>query len=182
MHGGLPAPAQVAQRLVLACVVESRDELDRYREAFNRLGGDVQAAVGLAQMDRLEGFIATRKRNFAFLKVGLRSCEDLLILPEATPGSDPAWFGFPITIRDDAPFTRAELLRFLDEGLGLLAEMVREPRFDAGEFDRLRAERLAEILARRKGRRGRPPHRSAVGRRCMKFPLMMKTAMRCKAT
>jgi CDP-4-dehydro-6-deoxyglucose reductase, E1 len=76
---------------------------------------DMQAAVGLAQMDRLEGFIEARRRNFAYLKNGLRSCEGALILPKATPHSDPSWFGFPITIRPDAGITRVDLLRYLDE-------------------------------------------------------------------
>ena len=76
---------------------------------------DMQAAVGLAQMDRLEGFIADRRRNFAYLKAGLKPLEEFLILPEATPKSDPSWFGFPITLRDGAPFTRDELVLFLNE-------------------------------------------------------------------
>jgi CDP-6-deoxy-D-xylo-4-hexulose-3-dehydrase len=75
---------------------------------------DMQAAVGLAQMDRLEGFIAARRRNFAFLKAGLKSLEEFLILPEATPKSDPSWFGFPITLREGVPFTRDELVKFLN--------------------------------------------------------------------
>jgi CDP-4-dehydro-6-deoxyglucose reductase, E1 len=75
---------------------------------------DMQAAVGLAQMDRLEGFIATRRRNFERLKTALRPLEEFLILPEATPGSNPSWFGFPLTVRDGAPFTRDELVLFLN--------------------------------------------------------------------
>jgi CDP-4-dehydro-6-deoxyglucose reductase, E1 len=76
---------------------------------------DMQAAVGLAQMDRLEGFIEARKRNFRYLRGALAHLEQHLILPEATANSDPSWFGFPITIREDAPFSRVDLLRFLDE-------------------------------------------------------------------
>ena len=75
---------------------------------------DMQAAVGLAQMDRLEGFIADRRRNFAHLKTGLKAVEEFLILPEATPKSEPSWFGFPITVRDGAPFTRDELVQHLN--------------------------------------------------------------------
>ena len=60
----------------------------------------MQAACGLAQLDRLNGFIETRKRNFDFLNKRLKSCEEYLILPEATKNSDPSWFGFPITLRD----------------------------------------------------------------------------------
>jgi CDP-4-dehydro-6-deoxyglucose reductase, E1 len=76
---------------------------------------DMQAAVGLAQLDRLEGFIAARRANFARLKAGLAGLEEFLILPEATPHSDPSWFGFPLTVRDGAPFTREALIRRLDE-------------------------------------------------------------------
>ena len=75
---------------------------------------DMQAAVGLAQMDRLDGFIADRRENFAFLASELADLQDVLILPEATPRSDPSWFGFPLTVRDDAPFTRDALTRHLD--------------------------------------------------------------------
>ncbi len=76
---------------------------------------DMQAACALAQMDRLPEFIAARRRNFAYLKERLRTCEKFLILPEATAGSDPAWFGFPITLRDDVDFRRVDLLTYLDQ-------------------------------------------------------------------
>lgn len=76
---------------------------------------DMQAACGLAQMDRVEGFIAARKRNFAYLKDRLKSCEDFLILPEATPNSDPSWFGFPITLKETCEFSRVDLLQYLDQ-------------------------------------------------------------------
>lgn len=76
---------------------------------------DMQAACALAQLDKLEGFIAARKHNFTFLKERLASCEEFLILPEATPGSDPSWFGFPITIRPDSGIERVDVLRYLDQ-------------------------------------------------------------------
>jgi CDP-6-deoxy-D-xylo-4-hexulose-3-dehydrase len=65
-------------------------------------------------MDRLEGFIAARRRNFALLTEQLRPYEDVLILPKATPNSDPSWFGFPITLRETAAFTRSALVQHLD--------------------------------------------------------------------
>jgi CDP-6-deoxy-D-xylo-4-hexulose-3-dehydrase len=65
-------------------------------------------------LDHLEGFIAARRRNFALLTEQLRPYEDVLILPEATPKSDPSWFGFPMTIREGAPFTRAALIQHLE--------------------------------------------------------------------
>lgn len=76
---------------------------------------DMQAACGLAQMDRVEAFVAQRKANFRLLKERLASCEEFLILPEATPGSDPSWFGFPITLRPEADVRRVELLTYLDQ-------------------------------------------------------------------
>lgn len=77
---------------------------------------DMQAAVGVAQMRKLPGFVAARKRNWRLLRDGLRPLEEYLVLPEPTPGSDPSWFGFLVTVRPDAPFTRAELVRHLDVG------------------------------------------------------------------
>jgi CDP-4-dehydro-6-deoxyglucose reductase, E1 len=76
---------------------------------------DMQAACALAQMDRLEGFIAARKHNFQFLHARLQDAQELLQLPEATPGSDPSWFGFPITIRPEANLRRVDLLTHLEQ-------------------------------------------------------------------
>jgi len=76
---------------------------------------DMQAACGLAQMDRAAGFVQARKDNFAYMKDGLKNCEEFLILPEATPNSDPSWFGFPITLRPEANVDRVNLLTFLDQ-------------------------------------------------------------------
>jgi CDP-6-deoxy-D-xylo-4-hexulose-3-dehydrase len=75
---------------------------------------DMQAAVGLAQLDHLEDFIAARRRNFALLKAGLGDLEEFFVLPEATPGTDPSWFGFLTTVRDEAPFARDDLVRHLN--------------------------------------------------------------------
>jgi CDP-6-deoxy-D-xylo-4-hexulose-3-dehydrase len=74
---------------------------------------DMQAAVGLAQLGRLASFIEARKRNFAYLKRYLAPLEEVLILPEATPGSDPAWFGFPVTLRPETTVDRVAVLRHL---------------------------------------------------------------------
>jgi len=95
---------------------------------------DMQAAVGVAQLKKLPGFIEARRHNFARLYAGLKPLEDHLILPEATPNSNPSWFGFPITIRDAAPFTRSELIRFLDArkiGTRLLfaGNLLRQPAY-----------------------------------------------------
>jgi len=76
---------------------------------------DMQAACGLAQLDKAPDFIRKRKENFAFLKTRLASCQEFLILPEATTNSDPSWFGFPITLKDNAPISRVDLTKYLDE-------------------------------------------------------------------
>lgn len=95
---------------------------------------DMQAACGLAQLDRLEGFIATRKRNFDLLTSRLSGLEEMLILPKATANSDPSWFGYPITIRESAGVNRVDLLKFLDGkkiGTRLLfaGNLIRQPYF-----------------------------------------------------
>lgn len=76
---------------------------------------DMQAAVGVAQLDKLPEFIAARKRNWQQLYDGLKVFEEFLILPEPTPHSDPSWFGFLLTVRPGAPFNRNELVGYLEE-------------------------------------------------------------------
>jgi len=82
---------------------------------YNLKATDLQAAVGVAQLKKLPAFIEARKRNFARLRDGLKSLEDLFVLPEPTKNSDPSWFGFPLLVRDDAPFSRADLVSFLED-------------------------------------------------------------------
>ena len=76
---------------------------------------DMQAAVGCAQLDRLEAFVARRRANFTRLKAAMKPYEEFFILPEATPNSDPSWFGFVLTVRDGAPFARDHLLQYLND-------------------------------------------------------------------
>ncbi len=100
---------------------------------------DMQAAVGLAQMDRLDDFIAARRANFALLTDLLRPLEDVFILPEATPDSAPSWFGYPITLRPGAPFGRDALVRHLDAhriGTRLLfgGNLIRQPYMRGREY------------------------------------------------
>lgn len=100
---------------------------------------DMQAACGLAQLDRLDDFVAARRRNFAYLTGKLGELEEFLILPKATPGSDPSWFGFPMTLRESAPFDRVELLRYLDQhkvGTRLLfaGNVTRQPYFANAQY------------------------------------------------
>ena len=100
---------------------------------------DMQAAVGLAQLDRVDDFIAARRRNFALLTEMFRQWEHLFVLPEATPNSDPSWFGFPLLVREDAGFERDELVQFLDAnriGTRLLfgGNLIRQPYMRGRNF------------------------------------------------
>ena len=82
---------------------------------FNLKITDMQAACGLAQLKKLDGFIQTRKDNFNYLKEKLQSCQEYLHLPEATINSDPSWFGFLITLKENNSFQRVDLIKYLDQ-------------------------------------------------------------------
>ena len=82
---------------------------------YNLKISDMQAACALAQMDSLEDFIAKRRENFSYLSERLQSCIDFLHLPEATPNSEPSWFGFPLTLKPSYDGKRVDLLNYLDE-------------------------------------------------------------------
>ncbi len=101
---------------------------------YNLKVTDMQAAVGVAQLAKLPQFIAARRRNFAILYDGLRDLEEFLILPQATPSSEPSWFGFPIAVRPEAPFTRNDLTGQLERrkiGTRLLfgGNLLRQPAY-----------------------------------------------------
>jgi len=100
---------------------------------------DMQAACALAQMDRVDDFIEARKKNFDYLKNRLKSCEEFIMLPKATPNSDPSWFGFPITIRPESGFSRVELTQYLDQhkiGTRLLfaGNLIRQPYMKGRDY------------------------------------------------
>ncbi|MDD2705207.1 MAG: lipopolysaccharide biosynthesis protein RfbH, partial [Acidocella sp.] len=82
---------------------------------YNLKMTDMQAAIGVKQLDRLDEFVAMRNENFSYLYAGLKPFEEFLILPEATANSEPSWFGFPLTVRPGAPFTRARLVAHLND-------------------------------------------------------------------
>ncbi|EST21278.1 hypothetical protein N566_27530 [Streptomycetaceae bacterium MP113-05] len=81
---------------------------------YNLKSTDIQAALGLTQLAKLDDFVAARKRNWSRMRERLQGVPGLL-LPEATPGSDPSWFGFVITLTEDAKFGRPELVQFLND-------------------------------------------------------------------
>ncbi|HCD53042.1 MAG TPA: lipopolysaccharide biosynthesis protein RfbH [Balneolaceae bacterium] len=76
---------------------------------------DMQAAVGVSQLKKLDGFIQKRRENFEYLNTKMKEFEDVLILPEPTPGSNPSWFGYPISVREDAGFSRNELVQAFEQ-------------------------------------------------------------------
>ncbi|MBN1179668.1 MAG: lipopolysaccharide biosynthesis protein RfbH [Anaerolineae bacterium] len=95
------------------------DEPYDHRYLFVEIGynlkmTDVQAAIGVAQLEKLPGFVAARRRNFAALYAGLQQYEEFLLLPTWSERADPSWFAFPITVREGAPFTRRDLTTFLE--------------------------------------------------------------------
>lgn len=81
---------------------------------YNLKMTDLQAAIGVAQLRKLAGFVERRRANFRLLSEGLRDLQEFFVLPEATPGSDPSWFGFPLAVRADAPFTRNDVIDYLE--------------------------------------------------------------------
>jgi CDP-6-deoxy-D-xylo-4-hexulose-3-dehydrase len=105
---------------------------------YNLKATDMQAALGLSQLGKLEHFIARRKENFDYLAKGLKGVDGLL-LPKATEKSEPSWFGFPITLDSNHSVNREELLRHLDEkkiGTRLMfaGNIVKQPAYRDFEF------------------------------------------------
>jgi CDP-6-deoxy-D-xylo-4-hexulose-3-dehydrase len=106
---------------------------------YNLKATDMQAALGASQIEKLPHFIERRKENFRILRAALDPYANVLLLPEATPGSDPSWFGFPFGVREDAPFTRDDLVRRLEEhkiGTRLLfgGNLARQPAYQGTDF------------------------------------------------
>jgi CDP-6-deoxy-D-xylo-4-hexulose-3-dehydrase len=106
---------------------------------YNLKATDMQAALGLSQIAKLPQFVERRKENFAYLKQALKPLEDVLILPEASEKADPSWFGFPIGVKTDAPFTRDQLTKALETqkiGTRLLfaGNLTRQPAYEGLEY------------------------------------------------
>ena len=101
---------------------------------YNLKMTDMQAAVGVAQLDKLDGFIQRRQENYHFLTENLADLDDVLELPKPTPNSEPSWFGYPIYVKESAPFSRNDLVRHLEEkriGTRLLfgGNLLRQPLY-----------------------------------------------------
>jgi CDP-6-deoxy-D-xylo-4-hexulose-3-dehydrase len=109
---------------------------------YNLKMTDMQAAVGLAQMAKLPDFIERRKCNFTEIRQALSSLAPFLILPEATAGSDPSWFGFPLAVRSDAPFSRNEFVLYLEKHkistrLLFAGNLTRQPAYAATVYRKI---------------------------------------------
>lgn len=76
---------------------------------------DMQAAIGLAQLERLDDFVAARRRNWQYLRDGLKHLEDVFLLPVPTENSEPSWFGFCMTLRPEAPFDREHMVQYMND-------------------------------------------------------------------
>jgi len=101
---------------------------------YNLKSGDIQAAIGLAQLDRLDSFIELRKRNWAYLRSGLNDLKEFLLMPEAVPNSDPSWFGFALTVKNGGPKTRNQIVQELNRAkiatrLLFGGNLLRQPAF-----------------------------------------------------
>ena len=101
---------------------------------YNLKSGDIQAAIGLSQLERLDGFVEKRRSNWSYLYRNLKSLEEFLILPKPTEHSDPSWFGFAITVRKNSPISRNSLVKLLNEnkiGTRLLfgGNLLKQPAF-----------------------------------------------------
>jgi len=101
---------------------------------YNLKSGDIQAAIGLAQIARLSTFVESRRRNWSYLLNGLADLSEFMILPKATLHSDPSWFGFAITVKKDSPISRNEIVQKLNSkkiGTRLLfgGNLLRQPAF-----------------------------------------------------
>lgn len=102
---------------------------------YNLKVTDMQAAIGCAQMDKMPTFIEVRRKNWQMLREGLNDLQHVLILPESTHGSKPSWFGFLLTVKEDAGFTRDEMVGYLEEAkiqtrMLFAGNLLKHPCFD----------------------------------------------------
>jgi CDP-6-deoxy-D-xylo-4-hexulose-3-dehydrase len=100
---------------------------------------DMQAAIGASQMQKLPDFIKKRRHNYSFLRERIKRSEDFLTLPDFHPKANPSWFGFLILVKDDAPFSRRELIAHLESQkiatrLLFAGNLTRQPAYDKSTF------------------------------------------------
>lgn len=129
--------------------VDYDDRYTFYDLGYNLKTTDLNTAIGLAQLKKLPRFIATRQRNFKLLYQKLSPYQNYLILHQPTANSQPSWFGFPITVKSTAPFSRSKLVKHLyhhriDYRLMLAGNLVRQPYFITGKFPHRVVSRLTQ--------------------------------------
>jgi CDP-6-deoxy-D-xylo-4-hexulose-3-dehydrase len=106
---------------------------------YNLKATDMQAALGVSQIAKLPHFIDRRKENFAYLKNAMKGLEDVLVLPVAGEHADPSWFGFPIAVKEDAPFTRDQMTKAFEMAkvgtrLMFAGNLLRQPAYEGWEY------------------------------------------------
>lgn len=121
---------------------------------YNLKATDMQAAVGVSQLKKLSGFIQRRRENFDYLTERLTSLQDCFLLPQTTPNSTPSWFGFPILVRADAPFSRDQAVQWLEQhkiGTRLLfgGNLVRQPAYRGRSYRTIGDLHNADEIMRR---------------------------------
>jgi CDP-6-deoxy-D-xylo-4-hexulose-3-dehydrase len=118
---------------------------------YNLKATDLQAAIGLAQLEKLDAFGAARRRNWRFYRDSLADLEELFVLPEAAEGSDPSWFGFLLTVRPGAPFSRDDIVAELE------SKKIQTRMLFAGNL--IRQPSLVDLAAERRAAGAPPPYR-----------------------
>jgi CDP-6-deoxy-D-xylo-4-hexulose-3-dehydrase len=118
---------------------------------YNLKATDMQAAIGVAQLDKLDGFGAARRENWRFFRDAFRDLDDSLVLPEPTAGADPSWFGFLFTVREDAPFTRDQIVHHLE------SKKIQTRMLFAGNL--VRQPSMVRWASERRTAEGKPPFR-----------------------
>jgi CDP-6-deoxy-D-xylo-4-hexulose-3-dehydrase len=101
---------------------------------YNLKSGDIQAAIGLAQLDRLDSFVGLRRRNWAYLLNGLKGLEEFFVLPKVTEYSEPSWFGFALTVKQGSPKTRNQIVQELGGNLLRQPAFIGTPRRVIGDL------------------------------------------------
>ena len=120
----------------LGTLPEGYDHKYIYRHlGYNLKASDMQAAIGCAQLEKLDSFVEARRRNWQMLRQGLSELKHLFVLPEATPYAEPSWFGFALTVRDDAGFSRNDIVQHLEAKniqtrMLFAGNVLRHPLFD----------------------------------------------------
>ena len=118
---------------------------------YNLKMTDMQAAIGVAQIDKLAGFTKKRRQNFKILYDFFKKFEDYFILPETAVGSNPSWFGFPVLVKQNAPFSRANIVDYLEKNriatrMLFGGNLTRQPAYMSMKFRKVGSLRKTDIV------------------------------------